>query len=342
MDRRGFLKGVAAGIGGAASAGGCATLSGFSAGGGLEITDAEVAAHVQRLDRGLRGTDRTKFIGDWIPPAKWTPELESDERLVRKMMRSMYTTGMFQDLPDDGRMHPAVQYRVLAALPEMDEAFAGVRERLAGLSPRERHAVRDRLRGDRTLGARVMERIEAQGIAADIPTKRRLHLRAMLNHAAWRLRNQPTALIIDEYLDKVKRVEARVGSGEETRRLLVARMGEQAFWQYQEKLFGAQRKWQAQGATTMMPADSGGQRVVLPSDRAYPTSHAEGHEHRGLGAVRVGGWMMGIGALVFGISVAAVSSSIGFLFTASLGASVFAAGFIVLIIGGIIYAATDP
>src|SRR5262249_47685638 len=154
------------------------TLSGLSQGGELEITEAEVAAHVQRLDRGLRGTDSTKFIGDWIPPAKWTPELERDEHLVRKMMRSMYVTGMFQDLPGAGRMHPAIQYRVFAAQPDMDEALAGVRERLDGLSPRERAAIRDRLRRDRTLGARVMERVEAQGIAAEIPTKRRLHLRA--------------------------------------------------------------------------------------------------------------------------------------------------------------------
>jgi hypothetical protein len=337
------LKGVAAGIGGVASAGGCATLSGLSLPGELEISEAEVAAHVHRIDRGLRGTDQTKFIGDWIPPAKWTPELERDERLVRKMMRSMYVTGMFQDLPDDGRMHPAVQYRVFAALPEMDEAFAGVRDRLAGLSPRERAAVRDRLRADRTLGARVMERVEAQGMVADIPVKRRLHLRAMLNHAAWRLRNQPTALIIDEYLDKVKRIEARVGSGEETRRLLVARMGEQAFWQYQEKLFGAQRKWQAQGATAMVagPPDRNATSVVLPSQGLAIEAQPAEHQHSGMGAIRTGGWMMGIGALVFGISVAAINASAGFLFTASAGASCFAIGFLVLIIGGIIYAATD-
>jgi hypothetical protein len=53
---------------------------------------------------------------------------------------------------------------------------------------------------------------------------------------------------------------------------------------------------------------------------------------------RAGGYMMGIGVIVFGISVLLVDTSDAFLVGGTLGALLIAVGFLVLIIGAIIAA----
>jgi hypothetical protein len=71
----------------------------------------------------------------------------------------------------------------------------------------------------------------------------------MLTQTVSRLKNQSPKLLIDEYVDKVEKTAAQAGSDAEIQRLMIARMGEQAFWEQQRRLAMYAAAWEDAGAT---------------------------------------------------------------------------------------------
>src|SRR6185295_16562999 len=69
------------------------------------------------------------------------------------------------------------------------------------------------------------------------------------------------------------------------------------------------------------------------------TEPPEPRPRPGSGGLRVGGYMLGIGVITFGVSLALVSSADVFLIGMTVGALLFAIGLIVLLISAIIMAA---
>src|SRR5262249_10185813 len=131
--------------------------------------------------------------------------------------------------------------------------------------------------------------------------------------------------LIDEYTQKVTRM--RQDGAQSALALAVSeRIGRQAFWAYQKRVA------QAPGATPLAP----------PAPATTAPTAPDPHPHRYSG-LKAGGAMVGIGAVIAGVSAISVSegSANGFLIGVTVGSILFGLGFLFLIVGAIIAVASD-
>jgi hypothetical protein len=175
--------------------------------------------------------------------------------------------------------------------------------------------------------------------------------------ATFRLSHGDPNTLIDEYVEKVERV--RVSGSADAKALdLAQKMGERAFWKYQQHLAqddGTQPATPAPPAPVPAGSDpaaiDAAPPVMRPPGAVAPDPlrqippPANGPKHEGArpgtGAMHAAGYMMGIGVVTFGLSAALVDSSDAFLIGLTVGALLFAIGLITLIVGAIIYSAND-
>ncbi|MRG94880.1 hypothetical protein [Polyangium spumosum] len=331
MERRDFLKVGVIGGAGTAAAGtlGCAGTTGAAAPPVALVSPEEMDRFLARLDGGL---DKLKTGESSI--ASLFPKLDSTDSnhqkqdvLVRKTLRSLLLVGSFNDLPEEGRVHPGVQDRMWSGMGEMDEAMLGMTSALDSLTPTERADIGLRMRKDPGLGMRIVEAIDQDAAKAGIPMERRLHLRAIAVEACSRMK-QSTPLLIDEYVTKVNKVAARPANVAEFERRLVAQMGEEAFFQYRERTEALARRWNVASA---------GQAA---NDGAGPNAPPAADPHqRSSRVLTVGGILLGVGALSLLVGGIIVSSG-GFVgaFVMTVGALLGIGGLITLIVGAAIRA----
>jgi hypothetical protein len=334
MERREFLrKGAVAGAGVvAAGSGGCAGLGGLEPPVALFST-ADMKRFIDRLDGAMDAVSTTHAVDRLLPPGVKNPLAADDpdwmkgDRLFRKALRSLLLAGSFGDLAEEDRMHPGMQARMFRSLGEMDEAMLGMNDHLAGLTPTERADLAQRLRADPDLGMRIVEALDAEAARVGVPFARRLQLRTIAIDACARLKQSP-GLFIEEYTTKVEKIGARSGSVAETERRLAARMGEDAFWAYKERLTTAARRWDvALASTSNSDAPPVGPGLYEPE-----------HMKRGTISIIVGGSLLGLGAIVIGTGLAIAYAGgggvgIGGLIAVTVGASFALGGLITLIVG---------
>lgn len=357
MDRRTFLQaGVAAGVAGSSCAGVSAATGASTLGG---ISEADLLAALQRMDKGLRSLDAVKVVTDFLPevPVPNDPRKQElsrkGEELGRKSMQMLLLTGAVGDLPTAAQLDPRVQDRIVGALPQMDEAMLGMTDFLADLSSEERREIKQALIDRPELLDDIGSLMDRQAAEADVPMKRRLHLRQLVKEIGWRMQQQSPGTVIDHYVEKVRKIEARHGADAAAQRAIAAEVTQQLLWAQSEE----------PTPPPLVPTPDGpppqGMEGV-PTD-APPPPPPLGYEdplrptperfdepvkpRRGKVPMTVGGILLGFGVAtlaVSGIGLSAPYAGFGWVVGITVGAALALAGSIVLLIGGILWATTKP
>lgn len=254
MDRRTWLKtGAVGGIGSAGTLGldGCAHTPPAAPDALAAIDAADVDRYLAGIDRRLAWID--KADGGALIPRSTRPltvegktELQTVSRLFRKSARALYLTGNFLEAPTELQAHPGMQARVLAAQSDMDEAVFGTTAMLESLTEEDHRKIRGTLRERPELAENLAQFLDAPAHEDGMPAKRRFLLRAGILDLAGRMKAQSPALVIDPYVKKVRKIEARGAraAAADTARLMAARIGEEAFWAHQERMAQLAAAWE--------------------------------------------------------------------------------------------------
>lgn len=363
MKRRDVIKAGAAGAAtmavgaGAVAGGGCATVPH----GDPEAARRSAAGFLANLDAQLRLAEETRAIDGFVAAVKPGPRsadvqavIDGNDDMFRRVMRSLFITQSFRDLSPETQVQPEVQARMHAHMDEIDGTVFALTDFLAGQTAGQRDKLREVLRAEPDTAMRIGEVLDEHAARAGLSRQRRLQLRSMMSQAAFRLRTESPGAIIDEYTAKVERLRGQDGKSAAAI-ALSERVGQRAFWKYQQYLAQG-----APGSTTGAGPGSGSsappppptedldepQGVSTPFAAAQTTplpklQPVSRPPVRGKGAMRAGGYMLGIGAVVLGVSVLLVDASEAFLIGMTLGAVLMAIGLIALIVGALLYAASS-
>jgi hypothetical protein len=371
MDRRTFLKtsGVAtsalgaAGI--AAATGSCSSFRASNMFEGLSPPLPEMNSYLKKIDNGLEYISNTSWIDSQNAAVSDANSRMKDD-LSRKALKSLYVAGMFGDLTDEGQMHPGMQRRVFDAMPGMHDAIFSTCNYLENLSSAEKAKIHRLLNQRSNPGLKVVEQLNRHAEAVGISASRRLQTRSMATQIISRMRNQSPDLVFGEYIGKVRKVEARSGSIAEVERQMAARMTKDEFFARQQRLASLAARWEAelefQGTgfaistpQSSLAPDAGAetgvsspesvavpaqppptQNTIVKQDPKHSGLTENEHHKPGRKAMITGGWMMGIGVVVFGVSVAVASAGSGgiaILFVATAGGIALLIGLITLLAG---------
>jgi len=236
MERRDFLKmGGAVGVGASAAAGaGC--VPGLL--GGKQLSTSEINELVGRMDDGLERASRYDMLDDFARRSgEDKPSGSEDERaMCSKSLRALYATAMFRSLPIDAQVHPAIQQRMLGEMPAIDEAVFGMTDFMAAMPQERREGIRKRLKRDPDAAERISQGIDLGAGKLQLASTRRFQMRSMFKQAAWRLQTQSTTTVIDEYVRKVEKVQAQLGTQTAMQRRVASQLGDEAYWRYQDRL----------------------------------------------------------------------------------------------------------
>jgi hypothetical protein len=343
MQRRDVLKGGALLGAGAigTSAAGCAT-SGFGAGADVRVPPPDMAEFLAHLDERMQAIDRADFVREFTQQAHGKvltdaqrAALEPREVAFRKMLRSLYLTQTFRDLPEESQLHPQVQAHMQSHIGEVNETVFGVTEMLEKLSDDERNAARDLLKRAPELGMKISEVVDEQAALARVSAKRRVQLRSMMTQTSFRLRHQPPAQLIDEYVHKAHKAMEQGGARTEALMRLTANASSSAFWAQQAQLSRGTAPAGSASGSASEPASASPTSVNEP-----PTAPATA-PHAGSGTIKTGAILLGIGVITFLGSTALVAlGAVPFVVGMTVGAVLFAIGLVMIIVGAIIYAAS--
>jgi hypothetical protein len=328
------------------------------------LDPAAADAMLAKLDARLAWIGSTSMPEDVLPLSRlprtsgFDHEHARDDSLVRKVIRTLYITGRFLDMPDEMKVHPGVQSRIKAMQPEMDEAVLGTTERLERMTPGDHARLQAYLRHDSLFGERLAQVIERPAKEDGLSIERSFGVRSSILQLTRRMGAQSPALVTDPLVSKVRRIEAHPRSDAEEARRLAARLGEQAFWAHQERLALLHDAWtQRLGAVgaiastgdiapAPIPSPSGSATAPPPGATAVPP--AQPGSTPGLRTVKTGGIIMGfgLGSVALGLifaGIASATSASGFIvpalfFGATVGPILLAGGLIVVIVGLAIHA----
>jgi hypothetical protein len=200
------------------------------------VPEAEIKTVLGAMDKTLERVSRYDMLDDFARQAG-TPNKYSatDRALSRTSIRALYTSAMFRSLPEDAQLHPAVQERMFGELTAMDEAVYGMTDRMSMLNVDRRAAIKAALRDKRTEPETIGQLFDRNMGAVQMPIGRRFQVRSIFKQVGWRMQKQPTA-VIDEYVTKVTKATARVGSQVELQRRIAAQIGQEAYWRHQNRL----------------------------------------------------------------------------------------------------------
>jgi hypothetical protein len=319
MKRRDFLKWASAA--GAAVATGTAEPAEAT-----PLSSVEMSEYLTRLDHQLDGISRGRTIDNLFPGLRPPPEAEQvpfnqGDDLFRKSMRSLLLVGLVHDLPEKSRLHPGVQERLKRSLPEMDESVLGIVDMLQRLTPADRLDIAAAIDADPGLPMRVIEAIDREGRELGVSTKRRMHLRTLGSQVAWRIKHQPLSTVIDDQIDRVQRVMAQHAAHPE----LAERMAQIDV---------------LTGRRMAMSSDSVALPEGTPEERGQPGKARQKtpleRAQKGRQLMGQGGAVLGVGAVITGVSVALVlTTNFWFVFAVTAGVLLVVAGLIVLLVGAV-------
>lgn len=279
MNRREFLRTTAVGLGAVGTQGACATLS-------APRPDAyspdRLREFVARFDAGLAAIEGSGLAGF---PAPAGPRSARGAAMVKRAFRSLYAVGAFSDLELEEQAHPAVQERMASMLPEMAESLRESTEFLETTTPAGAARVRRALQAEPTLPTRLAEAVDSGGDDAGVSPRTRRKFRAIATQVGIRLRHHAPAVLAQEYVAKVRKIEAWSADEARLERQIAAQIGRESFLEREQRFAAAQRRW----AEVLGEGDGagGGER------------HASWR-----GSLRGAGWCFGLGALAAGVAVA--------------------------------------
>ena len=309
------------------------------------LDPAAAEALLAKIDERMAWIDRASLPDDVLPMSKMPrnaaaeAELARTGPLVRKAIRTLYFTGRFLDMPAEMKVHPGVQARLRAMQPEMDDAILGMTERLEHMTPEDHSRMQDHLRNDSGFGDRLARVLERTATDDGLSFQRSFGVRSATLQLTERMSAQSPALVADPLVSKVRRIQAHPRSDAEEARRLAARVGEEAFWEHQDRLAVLHEAWMIRLGTAQA-ANAATTAASVPSTEP-PSSP-------GKNTVSTGGRMMGFGlgsvalGLIFaGIYAATQSIPIGItalVLGVTIGPILLVAGLIVVIVGAIMRA----
>ena len=225
MDRRKFIGTGAASAASVLAGSACAPMTRLSDPRPRTVP-ADMDAYVSRIDASM------ERMGRWSSAA-WAPGFQGNrdaaDAIGRSAFQSMYFTGMVNDLPIEGQLHPGMQERIAAHMPLMDDATDRMTDFLRAQTPADLATVQRALR-DHNAGAQIFTALDDEAGVLGVSDWRREQTRTIYSNAEWRLRNQPPSLLVTEYLEKVERLGASDVPTEARTQALAARLAEEAFW----------------------------------------------------------------------------------------------------------------
>ncbi len=327
MDRRDFLKSTAA-----AGIAGTGLVTPDRARAALPppaSSSADLDRFISRFDRGLQAIDRGSLLAGLLPPGVRLdgPRAREGEALFRRSLRTLYATGSFLELAPADQLHPGVQSRLRGLLPEIDGTVEAHQRLLAGLRPEDHATLQRHLQGDPGLPLRLAEMLDDAAIANDLALSKRGRLRLAATEMGTRLRTQPPSLFIGEYLEKARRMQERDADAGATERVLMARLGEEGFWEYRSWAEREALAWRERLAAEGSAGDEPGGATPIADEGAMPPSAKmarSGARLLGIGTL-VGGLcaltqLGGMNALIFGVTVGVVLMLIGLVLLLAAGA----------------------
>jgi len=286
------------------------------------LDDAQIREHLARLDLHLDAISRGRRPLVSFDDEGTSRRFPDAPPLMRDTIRSLLVLGSFHDLPEQGRVHPAVQARMVAAMPEMDRAVSGMHDIVFSLDAVERAELTAALRREPRLVTRAAEAIDGEAAAVGISSRRRRHLLSLFHHVGGKLA-QSTDAFVERYRVKVEHLSRQDLGDQAQRRLLAARLGPEGLLELEHRTERHVRHWQSVAATTSL---------------ASPTPYRA----RGTRTLTTGAWILGLSALTFGVGTIILSSGVfGGVFVMTLGVLGAIAGLIVLLVGGIIRVLSD-
>lgn len=305
MKRREVLAAGAATA--AAAAAPACTWARFSNGGFDGLASAiDIDAFVGELDRKLEAM--TNPLSGIVRDKARARDPHVSE-LVRKSLRSLVMVSAFHDLPEEARLHPAVQSRMWSAMPDMDDAVVGMTSLFANLTPQQKRAAEQKLKADPELPMRVAQAIDREAERVGLNTSGRGRLRGMATTLSWRLRHQPASLVFNDYAGRMERIVARRGSEAQRERLFAMEIAQTSFW---SSLAG-----QVETST-------------VPSEAPARADKEDAGNDLLLGVLALG---LGVGACAGGYAI--IASGVLGLLGATIGGLVFLLG-VAMIVGGIV------
>jgi hypothetical protein len=353
MKRRDVLKHAAATVAvasaGASVAGsaGCATVPRNP----TPRDDRAAVDYLAMLDHSLElagGMRPVHEIAAKLEPGPRSPEqqqrVDASDGMFRRLLRTLFVTQSFRDLPPETQTHPAVQARIASHLDEVDDTVFALTSFLAARTADERTQLHTALRKNPRAAMDLAEHLDAGAATMGVTAARRRQLRQIMKQATFRMRTESPGALIDEYTAKVQRLRGEDGRSA-LALALAQKVGERQFWRYQQHLAqdvapGAAAP--AVPATRSPPAGTPRPPAMTPL-RPGPAAPARS----GGTAIKAGAYMLGIGAVDFGLGALIVSNvSGGALFGIALvggvtiGAILVAVGFLTLVIGALIWEVT--
>lgn len=343
MKRRDVLLGGAVGAATLGASGEAAASR------GQESFDPVAAqAILDRLDGRMASFQKLE-----LPPRKEGDDEASraldEERLrtARAAMRSFYFFGAVLDLPEHLQLHPGIQQRMQRMADESTYAAQRITALLESLTPEELRRLQKAFKDDPELGMKIGARFHDVAKEDDFGFKRRADLRLAFDDIGRRMAAQNPELLIEPYVSKVRRLEAKPQTLAEHQRELSVRLGEEAFWGYQERAVKHVMAWDA--AYSNSPRNYLARvQEVYPEESSGPAEDSGGSTETAGNVVQAGLVMMGVGLLSTGVGallLAAGSSGagnsvlgvIGLILGVTVGPALFAIGLLVLIVGGLWY-----
>jgi hypothetical protein len=268
--------------------------------------------------------------------------LEPKEKLFRGMLRTLYLTQTFRDLPEEAQLHPGMQSRMREHIDEVDQTVTDVTGFMSGLDDDQRAKLQQQLRARPDLGMSIGEAIDDQAAIAGVSRKRRLQLRSMMMQASFRLKHSAPGAVIDEYVDKVQRMTAQGGAQADLTLRIAGRASSEQF--FQDAPIGTQG-----GDVATDPAQPAMAPPAQPAPAATPTTPPAKRTKKvrqGSGTVKTGAILMGVAVATAGVSALFVAAGGAAVILGAVGLTVgailFAVGLIMLIVGALIYAVSDP
>lgn len=178
------------------------------------------------------------------------PERRQAEALVRRTLRSLVLLGTFRDLPLEAQLHPGMQARLRASLPELEATLAQTQSALASFSEDDKRALGAVIKKDPDLVMRLLGDIDEEAAGAGIPLTQRLAMRRVAQHVSTRLK-QSASLFVDESVNRTERLFSRAEAERHDNQVIAAKAVEEALWKHTAA--NADRRWEGTRMASLAP-----------------------------------------------------------------------------------------
>lgn len=349
MDRRDFLSGaLAAGAGSTLfSPAGCATR--FSQIPREVITDAEADEILGRLSNALPAARDARLISELVRHER--PEVRNlsddhfalSDELASKALTGLVIGGTFGQMPAGKAANERVVDQLLALSPTLDDAVISGTALLAQMPVRQKAELDDIFRRQPDIPMRLGEFLDERAGDASVAPGVRRKFRHIVSELTARARTQRFSTVCEEYLDKMRRVAAYHGDQVAFAREITEHASVASLYARTSQL----------GSTGAQASDSEAPPQRPPPPLTYsrprPTTYSappalapRPGSRAGRGVLIASGVCAGVGVASFALLAAigaAASTSSFVLIGGTVGAILLVVSLILLLIGGIMYAA---